>query len=140
MRSPLRNALFFIIIISAWLCLAYPIAWAETGFLVLHVRNMQRRPIIGLQIQEIPVEGEGRSAITDQNGKARIRLGPGKRRRISWVWLQIVKSPPGENLMMVSPWDYKERVSSFEEEAKNFVEVVCGRNVVSALPSRAARF
>src|SRR5208337_1294162 len=77
----------------------------------------------GLQIQEISVEGEGRSAVTDQNGKARIRLAP-QTTENSWVALQIVKSPPGANLMMVSPWDYKERVPSFEDEAKNFVEVV----------------
>ncbi len=123
MRSPLRNALFPITL--TLLCLACPIAWAETGFLVLHVRNVQQRPIIGLQIQEIPVQGESeaRSAITDQNGKARTRLAP-QTTENSWVSLQILKSPPGANLMMVSPWDYKERVPSFEDEAKNFVEVV----------------
>jgi tetratricopeptide (TPR) repeat protein len=42
----------------------------------------------------------------------------------SWVSLQILQSPPRANLMMVSPWDYKERVPSFENEAVNFVDVV----------------
>ncbi len=121
MLRSLRNAPLLSILTG--LCLACPIAWAETGFLVLHVRNVQRRPIIGLQIQENGDDGEARSAITDQNGKARIRLAP-QTTENSWVSLQIVKSPPGANLMMVSPWDYKERVPSFEDEAKNFVEVV----------------
>ena len=120
MQRPLRNALLLIILS---LCLACPIAWAETGFLVLHVKDVQRHPIIGLEIQEIGVDREARSAATDQKGTARIRLAP-QTTENSWVSLQIVKSPPSANLMMVSPWDYKERVPSFENEAKNFVEVV----------------
>src|SRR5271165_6198681 len=116
MQRPRRNALLPIILAS--LCLACPIAWAETDFLVLHVKDVQRRPIIGLQIQEIPVQGESeaRWAVTDEHGKARIRLAP-QTTENSWVSLQILKSPPGANLMMVSPWDYKERVPSFENEA-----------------------
>ena len=124
MQRPLPNALLLIITLP-WLILACPTAWAETGFLVLHVKDVhvkdgQRRPVIGLQIG---IEGEDRWAITDEHGTARIRLGP-QTSENSWVSLQIVKSPPGANLMMVSPWDYKERVPSFENEAKNFVEVV----------------
>ena len=91
MQRPLRNPLLLISL--AWLCLARPIAWAETGFLVLHVQDVhvkdgQRRPIIGLQIQAMGDEGEARSAITDQNGKARIRLAT-QTTENSWVSLQI---------------------------------------------------
>ena len=67
--------------------------------------------------------GEARSAISDQKGKARIRLAP-QTRENSWVSLQILKSPPGTNLIMVSPWEYKDRIPSFVDEAKNFVRVV----------------
>ena len=38
--------------------------------------------------------------------------------------MQIVKSPPGQYLVMVSPWDYRAQVPSFENESDNFVEVV----------------
>jgi hypothetical protein len=63
MQRPLPNALLLILLTS--LCLACPIARAETGFLVVHVKDVQRRPIIGLLIQEISAQGEARSAVTD---------------------------------------------------------------------------
>lgn len=125
MQRPLRNALLLIVIS---LRLACPIAWAETDYLVLHVKDVhakegQRPPIIGLQIQATGDEGGARSAVTDRNGTARIRLAP-QTTENSWVSLQIVKSPRGANLMMVSPWDYRTQVPSFGNEDKNFVEVV----------------
>ena len=118
MQYPLRNAMLFIILAS--LCLACPIAWAETGILVVHVKDVQRQPVVGL---EIGVEGDGGSAITDPKGKARIKLAPQTKEKGS-VALQIVKSPPGQSLVMVSPWDYRTQVPSFENESDNFVEVV----------------
>jgi len=117
MEGP-RNALLLIILTS--LCLARPIAWAETGILVVHVKDVQRHPVAGL---EIAVEGDGGSAVTDSRGKARIRLAPQTKEK-SLVSLQIVKSPSGQDLVMVSPWDYRAPVPSFENESENFVEVV----------------
>ena len=118
MQRHLRNALLIILLAS--LCFACPIAWAETGILVVHVKDVQRQPVVGL---EIGVEGDGGSAITDKNGKARIKLAAQSKEK-SWVSLQIVKSPSGQSLMMVSPWDYRAQVPSFENESDNFVEVV----------------
>jgi len=118
MRRPLRNALLPIILFS--LSLACPIASAETGFLVVHVKDVKRHPIAGLKIG---VEGDGGSAITGEDGRARIRLGNQTKEK-SFVSLQIVKSPPGKDLVMVSPWDYRTQVPSFENESDNFVEVV----------------
>ncbi|MFZ0311107.1 MAG: tetratricopeptide repeat protein, partial [Candidatus Korobacteraceae bacterium] len=103
-----------------WLCLACPIGWAETGILVVHVKDVQRRPVAGL---EIGVEGDGGSAITDSSGKARIRLAAQTREK-SCVPLQIVASPRSQDVVMVSPWDYRAQVPAFENEADNFVEVV----------------
>ena len=118
MQLPLRNAL--LVVFSAWLCLAGAMAWAETGILVIHANDVKRRPVTGL---EIGVEGDGGSAVTDRGGKARIKLAPQTKEKSS-VPLQIVKSPPGQDLVMVSPWDYRTQVPSFENESDNFVEVV----------------
>ena len=57
MQRPRRNALLPILL--TLLCLACPIAWAETGILVLHVKDVQQHPVAGVQIG---VEGDGGSA------------------------------------------------------------------------------
>ena len=116
MQRPLRGALLVILASLGFVC---PIGWAETGILVVHVKDVQRRPVAGL---EIGVEGDGGSAITDPKGKARIRLATQSKEK-SLVSLQIVKSPAGQDLVMVSPWDYRTRIPSFENESENFVEV-----------------
>jgi tetratricopeptide (TPR) repeat protein len=118
MHRSLPNTLLIIILAS--LCLACPIAKAETGILVVHVRDVQRRPVASL---EVGVEGDGGSAVTDSKGKARIKLAAQSKEKSS-VTLQIVKSPPGQDLVMVSPWDYRTLIPSFENESDNFVEVV----------------
>src|SRR5271165_4099425 len=118
MHRPLRNALPLILLTG--LCLACPIAWAETGFLVLHVKDVQQHPVADLQIG---VEGDGGSGTTDAKGKARIKLAPQTTAK-SWVSLQIEQSPPGKDWVMVSPWERRTLVPSFENESENFVEVV----------------
>src|ERR1035438_1535212 len=117
MQRPLRNAPLLIILTS--LCLACPIAWAETGILVVNVEDVKGNPVLGL---EIGVKGDGGSAVTDKNGKARIKLAP-QTKENSLVSLQVVKSPPGRDLAMVSPWDHWVRVPPFENESGSFVGV-----------------
>lgn len=92
----------------------------ETGVLVVHLMDVQRRPINGAAIG---VEGDGATALTAVDGKARIRLAPDTKER-TWISLQIVKSPPHRDLVIVSPWDYKTLVPPFANESANFVEVV----------------
>jgi len=94
--------------------------WAEAGVLVVHVNDVQRRPIRGLQIG---VEGDGGSSLTGDDGKARIPLAK-QTKEESWVSLQILKSPPNKDFVLVSPWDYRTLVPSFANESQNFVEVV----------------
>jgi tetratricopeptide (TPR) repeat protein len=118
MQRSLHNALLLALL--ALLCLACPMAWAETGFLVVHVKDVQQHPVADLQIG---VEGDGGSGITDPKGKARIKLAPQTTAK-SWVSLQIEKSPPGKDWVMVSPWERRTLVPSFENESENFVEVV----------------
>ena len=96
------------------------LGWAETGVLVVHVEDVHRHPIAGLQIG---VEGDGGSAITKDDGRARIALAKNTKPNTS-VTLQILKSPPGKNYDMISPWDYRAQVPSFENESENFVRIV----------------
>jgi hypothetical protein len=101
------------------LCLVKAV-WAESGILVVNVQDVHKHPVAGV---EIGVEGDGGSAVTDDHGKARIRLAAQNQQK-DWVSLQILKSPPGKNLVMVSPWDSRTLVPSFENESENFVKVV----------------
>jgi tetratricopeptide (TPR) repeat protein len=101
------------------LCLANEL-WAESGFLVVTVEDVHKHPVGGV---EIGVEGDGGSAVTDDHGKARIRLAAQNKPK-DWISLQILKSPPGKDLVMVSPWDSRTLVPSFENESENFVKVV----------------
>ncbi len=118
MERPRRNAPLLITLAS--LCLACPIARAETGILVLHVEDKDGRPVVGL---EIGVKGDGGSAITDRKGQARVPLAPQTKENSS-VSLLIVKPPAGRDLVMVSPWDSQARVPPFQNESGNFVGVV----------------
>ena len=116
MRCLLRHVLFFLAT-----CLVASLASAETGFLVVHVEDVQRHPVVGLQIA---VEGEGGSpAFTADRGTARLALAKDTKAN-TWVSLQILKSPAGKDYVMVSPWDYRAQVPSFENETENFVKVV----------------
>jgi hypothetical protein len=110
----------YVFLMGSWLCLTSGVMWAEAGVLVVHVKDVQRRPIGGVQIG---VEGDGGSAITGDDGKARIPLAKQTKEK-SWVSVQILKSPPNKDFAMVSPWDYRILVPSFENESQNFVEVV----------------
>ncbi len=116
MRCPFRRVLFFLATL-----LVATLASAETGFLVVHVEDVQRRPVVGLQIA---LDGEGGSpAFTADRGTARIALAKDTKAN-TWVSLQILKSPAGKDYVMVSPWDYRAQVPSFENETENFVKVV----------------
>src|SRR5260370_33239766 len=118
MRRP--RPLFFVLLIAFSPFLVTSVARAEDGMLVVHVKDVQKRPIAGLQIG---IEGDGGSSITGDDGKARIRLANQTKVK-SWVFLQILSSPPGKDFVMASPWDYRAIVPSFENESENFVEVV----------------
>src|SRR5271157_4312954 len=116
MQRPRRNALLLILLTS--LCLACPIAWAETRFLVVHVEDVHGDTVVGV---EIGVKGDGGSDTTKRDGRARIVLAP-QTKEMSLVSLQIVKSPPGQDLVILSPWEHQVRVPPFENESGNFVE------------------
>jgi tetratricopeptide (TPR) repeat protein len=110
---------FRILLLVVWLAFATGLH-AEQGIIVLHVKDVKGQPIVGL---EIGTEGDGSTKITLRGGVARIALAP-QTKVGSWVSLQIVSSPKGRDLVMVSPWDGRALVPSFENESDNFVPVV----------------
>jgi tetratricopeptide (TPR) repeat protein len=93
---------------------------AEQSILVVHVKDVQGHAVEGA---EVGTEGSGGSAYTLRGGIARIQLAndaqPG-----SWVSLQVISSPKGRDLVLVSPWDGRFPVPPFQNESSNFVEVV----------------
>ena len=109
-----------VLLLGTLLCATSLTMLAESGILVVHVKDVQENAIAGLQIG---VKGDGGSAITGDDGKARIQLAK-QTKENDWVSLQILHSPPGKDFMMVSPWDYGTFVPSFASETKNVVEIV----------------
>lgn len=114
----LRRALLSTVF--AWLCLLAATASAETGILVLHVDDVHDHPVVGVKIG---VKGDGGKGISDKDGKIRIQLAPQTQPK-EWVTLQVLDSPPGKELVLVSPWDSRVLIPSFENKSDDFVEVV----------------
>jgi tetratricopeptide (TPR) repeat protein len=101
------------------LCLTSALTWAESGILVVHVKDVHEHPIAGIQIG---VTGDGGSATTGDDGKARIPLAK-QTKENDRVRLQILPSGRGKNFVMVSPWEYETRVPPFANESINFAEI-----------------
>jgi tetratricopeptide (TPR) repeat protein len=96
-------------------------AAAEKGVLVIHIRDVQDRPIAGVEIATV---GDGATGpATDKAGKTRLRLAP-QTLPGHQVTLQIVKAPPKRDLVFISPWDRTARVPPFENESNNHVPMV----------------
>jgi tetratricopeptide (TPR) repeat protein len=104
---------------SAILSTALPIR-AEKGFLQVQVKDVQDRPVSGL---EIDIEGYGGPARTGRDGKARLPLGsdaaPGDP-----VTLTILRSPKGKDLAIFSPWTGKAQIPRFEDKPENYITLV----------------
>src|SRR5664280_640789 len=96
------------------------LVWSETGKLLVLVQDAQKRPVKGL---EIGVEGAGGSKVTGDDGKTLLPLTKDTNEN-DWVSLQILHSPPGKDLVMVSPYDNRALVPPFKNKAENFVRVV----------------
>lgn len=94
------------------------VAWTEDGILVVHVSDLNERPINGVQLAAI---GSSTGPPTAA-GTTRIRLAPGIRPG-HWVTLQIVAHRQGKDLVFVSPWDSRVPVPSFESGPDNFARV-----------------
>ena len=93
---------------------------AERGYVLVQVQDAQHKPVRKL---EIGIEGFGASAVTGNDGKAKLPIGsaavPGDS-----ISLAVLHSPPGKDFVMISPWDNRAIVPSFEDKPANFIRVV----------------
>ncbi len=96
---------------------------AERGFVLVQVQDTKQHPLRGV---EIGIDGFGSSKMTGDDGKAKLSVGSATREG-DWLSLTILHSPPGKDLAMISPWDYRVLVPSFEDKPENFVRVVVVR-------------
>ena len=110
----------FVLILALCVYVGVALVWSETGSLVVLVQDAQKRPVRGV---EIGVEGSGGSKVTGDDGKALLPLAKDNNEN-DWVSLQILHSPPGKDLVMVSPYDNRTLVPPFKNKADNFVRVV----------------
>src|ERR1039457_3764421 len=118
MRCHLHRALLALLLVG--ICLPGSVASAETGFLLVHVEDVHGHPVRGVQIG---VKGDGGSDTSDAHGTVGIHLAPQTQVK-DWVTLQVLHSPPGKDLVLLSPYDSRALVPSFEIKADNFVGVV----------------
>jgi tetratricopeptide (TPR) repeat protein len=95
-------------------------SWAEKGILVIQVADIHNRPVAGI---ELAAKGSSESGTTDRYGRTRIKLDL-QTKVNDWVAIQIVKSPAGKDLVLISPWDAHAQVPPFENETTNFLPLV----------------
>jgi tetratricopeptide (TPR) repeat protein len=109
---------------------------------VVQVEDAQHRPLSGVHIG---IEGLGGSGRTGDDGKAKLSVGASTKPG-DWLSFTLLPSASSNNLAIISPWDYRALVPSFENIAENFIRVVVVRkgdraalesgNVVAALTEK----
>jgi tetratricopeptide (TPR) repeat protein len=100
----------------------------ETGYVTVMVQDAKQHPV---RLVEIGVETNGGSnpkkdivsKLTKDDGTAQLTLshdiGPS-----DWITFRLVHSPPGKNLAIVSPWDYRMTVPPSANLRKNVINIV----------------
>lgn len=125
---PMRSGLNRAFILAAYLALGAAlghVCYAERGYVLVQVEDTAHKPVRAL---EIGIDGPGgSSALTDDHGGAKLALGSAAKEG-DWLSLVIRHSPPGTALdkqfVMISPWDSRAQVPSFESKPENFIRVV----------------
>jgi Flp pilus assembly protein TadD len=87
---------------------------------LVQVQDAGKHPIRGL---EIGIDGRGGSRITGDDGKAALPIG-NTTKEGDWLSLAILHAPAGKDFVMISPWDSRAQVPSFEDKPENFIRVV----------------
>jgi tetratricopeptide (TPR) repeat protein len=93
---------------------------AERGYLVIQVADIHNQPVAGI---ELATKGSSESGTTDRFGRTRIKLDS-QIKVNDWVAMQIVRSPQGKDLVLISPWDAYAQVPPFDNETVNFLPLV----------------
>jgi tetratricopeptide (TPR) repeat protein len=97
-----------------------PLVWSETGKVLVVVQDLQNKPVQGV---EIGIEGAGGLGVSGDDGKVLLSLSKDTSEN-DYISLQIVHSPRGKDLEILSPYDRRALVPSFRNKAENVVKVV----------------
>ncbi|MCI0390740.1 MAG: tetratricopeptide repeat protein [Acidobacteria bacterium] len=114
MRNLVRT---FSLIIAIAICST--LLLAEEGFLVLSITNTAEESVANVTLK---CKGDAPPAASDRNGTARLKLPLGTQPSHSVV-LQITAG----DWVLISPWDGRVNVPSFDNNPQNFVSVVVAR-------------
>jgi len=101
------------------LLLAAPSSLAETGYVTVLVEDAHQHPV---RLVEIGIE-EGVSKLTKDDGEAQLPLAQ-TIKADDWISFQLLHSPPGKDLAIVSPWDNRIPVPSFADKTENLIKIV----------------
>jgi tetratricopeptide (TPR) repeat protein len=101
------------------LLLSTPRCFAASGYINVRVENVQGNPVRNLQIG---IEN-GVSVLTKESGLVQLTLSTNSAPN-DWITIQLVHSPPGQDLAIVSPWDYRAQIPSFADKPENYLRVI----------------
>jgi hypothetical protein len=101
-------------------CMFAQLCAAETGKIVVQVQDVHHLPVKGVGIG---IDGIGGSGVTGDDGKVVLALGNDAKEG-ELISLAVLHSPPGKDLVMVSPWDNRAIVPPFSNKAENFIRIV----------------
>ena len=91
----------------------------ESGYVNVLVEDLRYGPV---RLVEIGI-AQGASKLTKDDGRAQI--SPAENAKADdWISFQLVHSPPGKNLVIVSHWDNRIPVPSFADNPKNLIKIV----------------
>jgi len=107
-----------LIAVIALLIAAIP-CLAESGYVNVQVEDAHQHPV---RLVEIGIE-KGASKLTKDDGEAQLPLAQ-TIKADDWITFQLVHSPPGQNLAIVSPWDNRIPVPSFADKPENLIKIV----------------
>jgi hypothetical protein len=112
--------------------IAVPICLSERGTVLVRVVDVHGKPVGGV---EIGMNGAGGSGTTSSgsintpskdDGKLLLSVGADTKEN-DLISFALLKSPPGQDLAILSPWDNRARVPPFADKPENFVPIVVVR-------------
>jgi tetratricopeptide (TPR) repeat protein len=101
-------------------CLALPVM-GEQGKVLIQVSDLDGKVVRNITLGTSGQSGGAKA--TDPDGKVLLSLPPGTKAS-SWMSIRITNSPPNHDFVMVSPWNSRALIPSFENGPDNSIDVV----------------
>jgi hypothetical protein len=99
---------------------------AETGYLAIQVVDLNDSPVAGIRIM---IEGNGGSAVSGSDGKARLRLSAGTAEGMS-VTLSIASSANKSAYAMLQPYDHRTLVPPLQKRQTTLSRLSSSRRAI----------